>query len=180
MLVPCTAGVSWRRSARAGELPQMCPQKICCFNEIQDFRHETVKGFCPRVRLFSAAANGGHQPPQAGTLTLKAHNYRSRKQNRIFQPLARFFLPGTLKNVPCALNKLLVKFRAESSGIGRFCRLEFQRMANWPSFDQKIKTGIIIRNRWPGLCNSPCSDQKIENQFGHPLERRACKIDQSH
>ena len=31
-------------------------------------------------------------------------------------------------------------FREESNGIGRFCRLEFQRAANWPiSFDQNRK-----------------------------------------
>ena len=59
------------------------------------------------------------------------------KQNRIFQHFGRLFLPGALKNIPCYLNELLVNFRKESRGIGRFCRLEFQRMANWPSFDKK-------------------------------------------
>ena len=41
----------------------------------------------------------------------------------IFQHFGRLFLPGTLKNVPCSLNELLVNFGEESSGIGRFCRL---------------------------------------------------------
>ena len=57
---------------------------------------------------------------------------------------------GTLKNVPCSLNELLVNFREESSGIGRFCRLEFRRMANWSS--QKIETGRII----PGTKQAAC------------------------
>ena len=68
-----------------------------------------------------------------------AYNYRSRKQNRIFQPFGRLFLSGTLINVSCSINELLVIFREESIGIGRFCRLEFQRMANWLSFDKKIE-----------------------------------------
>ena len=42
----------------------------------------------------------------------------------IFQHFGRLFLPGTLKNVPCSLNELLVNFGEESSGIGRFCRPE--------------------------------------------------------
>ena len=54
----------------------------------------------------------------------KANSYRSRKQTRIFQHFGRLFLPGTIQNVPCSLNELLVNFREESSGIGRFCRLE--------------------------------------------------------
>ena len=59
-----------------------------------------------------------------------ANNYRSRKQDRIFQRFGRLFLSGALKNAPCCLNKLLVNFREESSEIGRFCKFEFQRMAN--------------------------------------------------
>ena len=54
----------------------------------------------------------------------KANSYRSRKQTRIFQHFGRLFLPGTIQNVPCSLNELLVNFREESSGIGRFCRLK--------------------------------------------------------
>ena len=103
----------------------------------------------------------------------KADKYRSRKQIRVFQHFGRLFLPGTLENVPCSLNEPLVNFREESinSGIGRFCRLELQRMANWPSFDQKIETGRIMRNRRPVSCNSPCFDQKRETgRVGHPLE----------
>ena len=92
-----------------------------------------------------------------------ANNYRSRKRNRIFQHFGRLFLLGTLKNVPCPLNELLVNFREESSGIRRFCRLEFQRMANWPSFDKRIETGKIIRHRRPLSCNSPCFDKKNRN-----------------
>ena len=42
---------------------------------------------------------------------VEANNYRSRKQNMIFQHFGR--LPGTLKNVPCCLNELLVNFREE-------------------------------------------------------------------
>ena len=74
----------------------------------------------------------------------------------IFQHFCRLFLPVTLKNVPCSLNELLVNFREESSGVRRFCRLEFQRMANWPSFDPKsilgelkYETGGLFRTTHP-------------------------------
>ena len=59
------------------------------------------------------------------------------------------FSPGDVNDVPCSLNELLINFPKKSSGLGRFCRLEFQRMANWPSFDKKIETGIIVQNRRP-------------------------------
>ena len=42
----------------------------------------------------------------------------------IFQHFGRLFLPGTLKNVPCCLNELLVNFREESRGNGQFCGFE--------------------------------------------------------
>ena len=58
---------------------------------------------------------------------VKAGYNRSRKQNRIFQQFSRLFLWGTLKYVPCCLNELLVNFREESNGIGRFCMLEVPR-----------------------------------------------------
>ena len=94
------------------------------------------------------------------------------------------FLPGDVTKRPLPPQwslEQLVNFREESSGTGRFCRLEFQRIANWPSFDQKIETGRIIRNRRPVSCNSPCFDQKIETgPVGHPLEIEACKIGQSY
>ena len=76
---------------------------------------------------------------------LKADNYCSRNQNKIFQHFGRLFLAGTLKNVPFSVNELLVKFREESTGVGRFCRLEFERMANWPSFDFLSKLGQLSR-----------------------------------
>ena len=105
----------------------------------------------------------------------------SENKNMIFQHFGRLFLPGTPKNIPYPLNELLVNFREESSGIGQLCRLEFQRMANWLSFDKKIETGRIIRNRRPVSSNSPCFDKKIETgPVGHPLDLRACKIGQSH
>ena len=91
------------------------------------------------------------------------------------------FSPRDGKNVPCSLIELLVNFREESSGTGRFCRVEFQRMAIWASFDNEIETRIIIRIRWPVSCNSSCLDQQIElGPVGHRLELRACKIGQSH
>ena len=109
---------------------------------------------------------------------LKADNYCSRNQNKIFQHFGRLFLAGTLKNVPFSVNELLVKFREESTGVGRFCRLEFERMANWPSFDFLSKLGQLSRR--PVSCNSPCFDKKIETgPVGYPLELRACKIGQS-
>ena len=118
--------------------------------------------------------------PHVSLFCSEANKYRSRKQNMIFQHFGRLFLPGTFKNVPYLLNELLVNFRAQSSGIGRFCRLEFKRMANWPSFDKKIETGRTIRNRRPVSSNSPCFDQKNETgPVGHPLVLRASKIDQS-
>ena len=90
----------------------------------------------------------------------EADNYRSRKQNRIFQGFGRLFLPGTLKNVPFSLIELLINFREESSGIGR--RLEFQWMANWPAFDKKVEAEIIIllRNRRPFRAIRPVSKKK--------------------
>ena len=50
----------------------------------------------------------------------------SENKNMIFQHFGRLFLPGTLKNVPCCLNELLVIFREESinSGMVPFCSLE--------------------------------------------------------
>ena len=54
----------------------------------------------------------------------QADYYGIEKQNRIFQQFGRTFLPGTSKNVPSCLNEILVNFREESNGIGRFCRLE--------------------------------------------------------
>ena len=68
------------------------------------------------------------------------------------------FSPGDVKKRPLLLQwatpeyKILVIFREESSGIGRFYRLEFQRMANWPSFDKKIETGRIIRSTKQAAC----------------------------
>ena len=105
----------------------------------------------------------------------------------IFHHLGRLFLVGTLKNVACSLNELLVniernvvaladfpgsnfqrmanwssfdeknrnwenctehaQFREESGVLGRFCRLDFQRMGNRASFDfLKIGIGRIVRN----------------------------------
>ena len=109
---------------------------------------------------------------------LQADNYRSRKQREFFNTLAGFF-PGTLKNAPCSHNEIMVKFREESGGIGRFCRLEFQRMANWPSFAQKIETGRIIRNRRPRAIHTVSI--KSRNWASWPaVGIRACKIGQSH
>ena len=81
-----------------------------------------------------------------------------------FQPFGRLFLPGTLKNVPCSLNELLVSFQEEpiSSGIGRFCRLELTD-DNWSSFDKKIETRKIVPNRQPVVRKSPSFDQKNRN-----------------
>ena len=53
-----------------------------------------------------------------------ADYYRSGKQNRIFHHFGRLFIPGTLKNISCCLNELLVNFRQESRGIGLFFRFE--------------------------------------------------------
>ena len=88
------------------------------------------------------------------------------------------FSPGDEKNVPCPLNELLVNFREKSSGIGRFCRLKFQRMTNWPSFDKKIETGRITRNRRPVSCNSfTLFRLKNRNWASWPsLELRASKL----
>ena len=73
----------------------------------------------------------------------EAGNYGTGKQKRGFQHFDKLFIPGTLKNVPCALNEPLVNFREESSGNGRFFRLEFRRMANWPSCDKKSESGRV-------------------------------------
>ena len=53
------------------------------------------------------------------------------KTKLIFQHFGRLFLAGTLKNVLCCLNELLVNFRKEPRGIGRFCRLESSN--GWPT-----------------------------------------------
>ena len=63
--------------------------------------------------------------------TAQAENHRSRKQNRIYQHFGRLFLSGTLKNVPCSLNELLVNFREESNGIGGL--LTGSNSNGWPT-----------------------------------------------
>ena len=85
----------------------------------------------------------------------------------------RLFLPGTLKNAPCCLNQLLVNFREEPSGIGRFCRLEVPT-GDWLSFVFLIETGWIARNR-PTVSNNPPSfDFLIETgPVGPLLSQRA-------
>ena len=52
----------------------------------------------------------------------------------------------------------------KNCGIGRFCRLEFQRMANWPSFEKNRKWGELYGAG--GL-------------FRAITQFRACKIGQS-
>ena len=108
--------------------------------------------------------------------------YRSRKQFRFYQRFRRLSIPWTLRNVPCALNELLAShFSRRIQWDWPILQGLFQRMANWRSFDKKIKSGRIIRNRRPVSCNSPCFDRKIETEpVGHPFELRACKICQSH
>ena len=67
-------------------------------------------------------------------------SYRSRKQNVFLQRFGKLLFQGTLKNVPSSVNELLANFREESSGIGRFRGLVFQRMETWPNFDEKNET----------------------------------------
>ena len=50
-----------------------------------------------------------------------------RKSKQDFStPSQALFSGGHEQNVPCCLHELLVNFRQESSGTGRFCRLEVQ------------------------------------------------------
>ena len=71
----------------------------------------------------------------------------------VFNTLAGFS-PEAIKKRPLVSQKsLLVNFREESRGIGRFCRLEFQRIANWPGFDlgrfmedlPVLEKGFVVR-----------------------------------
>ena len=56
-----------------------------------------------------------------------------------------FFLLKIVKNVLFCLNELLVNFREESSGIGRFFRLEIPSHSYDPhSFDEKAKLGQLV------------------------------------
>ena len=114
-------------------------------------------------------------------------------KNRIFQHFGRVFLPGTLKNIPCSLDALLVNFREESSGIGRFCRLEFQRMANWPTVSiKKSKLGITkqaacfvqftqfrSKNRnwvgWPSVGTSSLQNRPISLDSSRKLTNSSLK-----
>ena len=87
---------------------------------------------------------------------------RSAIETGFFQHLRRLFLQGTLKNVPGCLNELFVNFREESSGIGRFCRLEFN---GWPTGSvsiKKSKLGEIYETG--GLCRAihPVSIEKTK------------------
>ena len=91
---------------------------------------------CTPRRRFGSRSGSVERDPG-----VQADNYRSRKHNRNFQHFGRLFLPGTLKNVPCCLNELLVNFREESSGIGRFCRLEV------PTDGQQAQFRFFNRNR---------------------------------
>ena len=94
------------------------------------------------------------------------------KQN--FQHFGRIFLPGTLKNVPCCLNELLVGFREESSGIGRFCRLEIptdSQLAQFQFFDRNrvklnetdrlfriiLPVSIFLSWAWPSVGIRACT-----------------------
>ena len=61
--------------------------------------------------------------PQNGSAVLNSCGWRNRNMRFLLQ-LRRLFLPGTLKNVTCSLNLLLVNFRDESNAIGRLCRLD--------------------------------------------------------
>ena len=64
-----------------------------------------------------------------------------------------------------------------NSGIGRFCRLEFQRMANWPSFDQEIETEDYTKQAACFVQLTLCFAKKIETgPVSHSLELRACEI----
>ena len=91
-------------------------------------------------------------------------NYGIGKQNSIFQHLADFF-----SKVPLPLNELLlVHFRGESSCIGRFCRFEFHRIVNWPSFDaacfvQFTQFRFFYRNwaSWPSVGTSSLRNRPI-------------------
>ena len=65
---------------------------------------------------------------------------RSTIETGFFQHLRRLFLQGTLKNVPGCLNELFVNFREESSGIGRFCRLEVQKDGQTTRFRFLVET----------------------------------------
>ena len=79
----------------------------------------------------------------------------------MFQHFGWLFLPGTLKNIPCCLNELLVNFREDYSGIGRFRRLEV------PMDGQLAQFHFLDRNR----VNSPSFRFFIEaGPGGHPLE----------
>ena len=57
------------------------------------------------------------------------------KTKQDFQHFDRLFLPGTLKNVPCCLNELMVNFEGNLVGLVDFAGSEFQWIANWPSCD---------------------------------------------
>ena len=94
-----------------------------------------------------------------------------------FQQFCRFFLPGTLKNIPCSLNEL-VSFVEE---LGGFAGSSSNGWPTGPVSVKKIEAGGIGRNRRPESYNSPSFDQKLENgPTGHPLKLGACKVGLSH
>ena len=123
------------------------------------------------LRLITTVVVSGFSLEGSGSGRIKPTNYRSRKQNRIFQHFGRLFLPGKLKNVPYCLNELLVNFREESSGIWPILQARIPKYVqlaqfrtknrNWEKF---TKQAAFYRN-WASWAS---------------VGIRACKIGQSH
>ena len=96
----------------------------------------------------------------------------------IFQHFGRLFLPGTLANVLCCLNELMVNFREESSGIGRHHRLEVPtggQLAQF-RFSFKSKQGEMHEKSRLFRTILPVSIFFMEaGPVGHPLEFEPAK-----
>ena len=75
--------------------------------------------------MYTVTVNGKNRYPSLGFVVPSGRQLSFQKTKQDFSTLLQAFSPGDVKNVRYPLNELLVNFREESSGIGRFCRLEF-------------------------------------------------------
>ena len=116
------------------------------------------------------------------TIKTKATIIGSESETWFFDSFRRLLLPGTLKDVPRCLNDLLVNFREESSGIGRFCRLEV------PTDGQLAAQFRPFYRNWVNCTKQAvCFEQFSQFRFFHRswaswpfVGIRAYKIGQSH
>ena len=113
----------------------------------------------------------------------KAVNYGTGIRNRPFQHLRRPFLPGTLNNVPCCLNELLVNFERNLVGLAEFAgsnsngrptgpvSITVGQVAQFRSISSKIGQWAI---RW----NSSLQNRPIPPDFSRKLTYIYSKLGQ--